>query len=213
MRNFRDLGMKTFTSLAITMKNLLRSLLACGFLAMMPAASNAAIIMNIYDDGVDLFMTATGSYDFTNAATGSVSGLGENAAVAPTALLFGWETGDGTTVGYSATYTGVLTGTLNAFPATSTTTTNPFFFWPLSNAIEVEIGNPLVGLVNETAVFSGTTFASLGMLPGETVTVSWGNGGADEIGSISTGVVHLPAAAWLFGSALLGLGVVKRRKV
>ena len=31
-------------------------------------------------------------------------------------------------------------------------------------------------------------------------------------GSIEPNVVPLPAAAWLFGSALLGLGVVKRRK-
>jgi len=34
----------------------------------------------------------------------------------------------------------------------------------------------------------------------------------NQVGYVSASVVPLPAAAWLFGSALLGLGVIKRKR-
>jgi hypothetical protein len=37
-------------------------------------------------------------------------------------------------------------------------------------------------------------------------------GGTDFNGTVSSSAVPLPAAAWLFGSALLGFGALKRRK-
>jgi len=40
----------------------------------------------------------------------------------------------------------------------------------------------------------------------------WAGADIDAVGAISTVVVPIPAAAWLFGTALLGLGALKRKK-
>ena len=66
---------------------------------------------------------------------------------------------------------------------------------------------PVFGSVDEFAVFQGVTLASLGMVLGETVTVSWGNGGLNERGTINT-LVPAPGAMALLGVA----GFVSRRR-
>jgi len=181
--------------------------LAAAAAATLTMAANADITMNIWDDGTDLFMSATGDYDLTRAIAFNTTNLGANAAVAPTFPLYGWETGAGTSTGYEAFYVGVLTGTVSVFPATSTTTSNPFFFWNTSNSINFMDTAPVFGSVDEFAVFQGVTLASLGMVLGETVTVSWGNGGLNERGTINT-VIPAPGAMALLGVA----GFVSRRR-
>jgi hypothetical protein len=54
--------------------------------------------------------------------------------------------------------------------------------------------------------FNSATFLSLGITP-DTYTWTWGG---DSI--TLNAVVPVPAAVWLFGSALLGLGAVRRKK-
>ncbi len=56
-----------------------------------------------------------------------------------------------------------------------------------------------------TSTYWRHTFSSLGMQPGS-YTWAW------STDSITLHVVPIPAAVWLFGSALLGLGWLKKRK-
>jgi hypothetical protein len=67
---------------------------------------------------------------------------------------------------------------------------------------------PLTNAGGVLSIFGGETFCSNG-----DCTVREGFGGLGEGTITAHSAVPLPAAAWLFGSALLGLGAVKRLKV
>ncbi|MCA9470063.1 MAG: VPLPA-CTERM sorting domain-containing protein [Nitrospira sp.] len=62
--------------------------------------------------------------------------------------------------------------------------------------------------LNKSSTYDNTTFAALGMDVGSYLW-TFSNG---ETLSLQIGQVPIPAAAWLFGSALLGLAAVKRGK-
>jgi MYXO-CTERM domain-containing protein len=181
--------------------------------ATLTMSANADITMNIWDDGVNLYMSATGTYDMTNAtSSNSYAGLGANALMWASTEAYGWETWgtDETSQGFVATYTGLLTGGDSSPTATTVSTTNPFFFANLSSEIYFESTASLTGSVDELAIFSGATLASLGMVAGETVIVSWGNGGLDEGGTINVlGAIPAPGALALLG--LAGLATRRRR--
>jgi MYXO-CTERM domain-containing protein len=180
--------------------------------AALTMSANADITMNIWDDGTDLYMSATGDYDMTNATIATTyTGLGANAAAAAGLGVYGWETwgSDSTSQGFAAVYSGMLSGTVNAYPASSVSTTNPFFFAGSASEIYFESTASLIGSVDELAIFSGFTLASLGMVAGETVIVSWGNGGLDEGGTINVlGAIPAPGALALLGLA----GIATRRR-
>jgi hypothetical protein len=199
------------------MRRLFLLVTLCAIATLAPTPGYADIVMNIWDDGTNLYMSAAGTYDMTNAASAATfSGLGVNAAVGPTFPLYGWETDlGGGSLGFAATFSGVLSGAVDVFPATSTTTTTPFFFSSFTNELYFASGASLTGSVNEFAIFNGVTLASLGMVAGQTVTASWGTGGINERGSISTiAAVPEPATTLIFGSmCLLGLFGNRRRRV
>jgi MYXO-CTERM domain-containing protein len=180
--------------------------------AALTMSANADITMNIWDDGVDLYMSATGTYDMTNATTTTTySGLGTNAVMWAGTELYGWESWgtDSTSQSFVATYTGLLTGGDSSITASSVSTTNPFFFANFIGEIYFESTASLTGSVDELAIFSGETLASLGMVAGETVSVSWGNGGLDEGGTINVlGAIPAPGALALLGLA----GIATRRR-
>ena len=169
---------------------------------------NAAIVISITDDGTNLTMTATGTYDFSLLTSTSGSILGANAAVAPTISSggYGWEANG---VRYTLLpFSGILTGTVNAYPATLVTTTNPFWIDVRNSQISFRTGTLAVGSVNESAIFNGVTLASLGMVPGESISATW-NGG-DSI-TIQTFPVPEPSSALLFGFAAIGFAARRRR--
>jgi hypothetical protein len=56
-----------------------------------------------------------------------------------------------------------------------------------------------------------STFASLGLTPGS-YEWTWGSGASVDTFTLNVGAVPVPAAVWLFGSGLLGLVGVARRK-
>ena len=137
--------------------------------------ADAEIIMTIGDDGTDLTMTATGSYDLSLLEpSASTLLLGANALVGPSKNSFGWDTGgEGDPQEYSVEFIGSFTGTGLAISATSTTGTSPFFFYGPGGLMSLPAGAPQIGEVNETAIFAGVTLASLGMVAGETINVVW----------------------------------------
>lgn len=170
-------------------------------------ANAGLIIMNISDNGTDLMMTATGDYDNTGLVSQGSINLGANAAVAGTLPAFGWETGTNNL--FDAAFVGSLTATDNAFPASLVSTTNPFFFANLLNQVGFQASAALIGTVNESATFTGVTLASLGMLAGESVSVTWGQNQA----IIQTSAVKVPEPTTLaiFALGLIGLASRKFR--
>jgi hypothetical protein len=63
-----------------------------------------------------------------------------------------------------------------------------------------------------TSTYNGLTFAALGMNVGS-YTWSWGSGNTADSLTLNVGAVPVPAAVWLFGTALVGLvGFSKRKK-
>lgn len=156
------------------------ALLALGFFA---SVAKGEFTLTISDDGTNLTMRAIGSYDVSalTPVTDPFTQLGANATVAPTvhAGLYGWETGAG--VAYTLSFSGTLTGTGQAVPASSVTTNTPFYF--VTNFLGTSYfilasGAPTSGTVDETAVFNNVTIASLGMVQGQSVTASWGGDSA-----------------------------------
>ena len=112
------------------------SLLSMFFAPMFTAQrADAAISITIYESGTDLVMTATGTYDFTGAATATGPGLGATVVLSPATEIYGWETGAGPTsysitVAGSLSFGGPLAGDLQSDPTTVVSTTNPFYVAP-----------------------------------------------------------------------------------
>ncbi len=172
--------------------------------------ADAAITITITDDGTNLTMSATGTYDFSAApilATDSDT-LGFDSAFAPTFLVYGWDAGSQSNT-FAISHSGSLTATGDKFPADSMTTTNPFFI-DLNNGIIVvsRSSAPLIGSVNETATFLNTTLASMGMVSGESLTVTWNGDSA----TIQTSAIPEPSSALLLGLGALGLAGLRSRK-
>lgn len=173
-------------------------------------STQASIIMSIWDDGNDLFMQATGTYDNTGLDFATIGGLGANAAVAGSICCFGWETGSFSSA-FNAVYSDAITASESVFPATTVATSNPFIFVPLTNEVVFEQNAPVSGSVDEFASFAGVTVASLGMVAGESTTITWGtNTGMIEIlGEVETSQ-PVPAPHSI---ALIALGLFGIRKL
>jgi hypothetical protein len=177
---------------------------------------DAAIILTLTDDGTDLTMRATGTYDLSGA---EVSTRFEpdfpSAFASPFSYggIYGWGVGQNV-LSYKVDSVGSFTdnsgGATVPLP-TSVSTTMPFYFQTLSPdgaVIRFAVGMPNSGTVNETAVWENTTLADLGMVPGETITVSWSGDGA----TIQTVAVPEPSTSLLLGIFLLSIAALRRRK-
>lgn len=188
--------------------------LAAAFALASTAASHGAIIMTITDDGTNLTMRATGSYDNTGLTKASKRLVVRyETFVIPDSGLFGWS---GSSSAYEVTVVGSLTGTGNISASSSqalVTTNIPFFIF-LNNGGQASISFgpkdeesqlPISGTVDNTTVFGELTLADLGMVAGESLTVTWGTNTA----TIQTSAIPEPSAALL---GLLGAGFLLRRK-
>jgi len=85
-------------------------------------------------------------------------------------------------------------------------------FWgPTTSQLSVPAGYVSQRALQATMSFTGASFASLGLAPGAYVW-TWGSGESADSYTLNVGTVPVPAAVWLFGSGLLGLVGVARRK-
>lgn len=177
-------------------------------------SANSEIVMHISDDGTDLTMTATGSFNFFGMISLAGTDIGSPAVVSPidNGGTFGWSTGSPSSA-YDVAFNGSLTGASNAIAPTSTSTTIPFFIRFDTGKIHFANSQDPSGVVDETATFEGVTLASLGMVSGESVEVFLGGAkGGDQapIATITTSSVPEPSSVMLFGIA--GLVAWRRRR-
>ena len=180
----------------------LRSAVVTAFLLLALPTQAAIIVTAIESDGNVIFSTDGGTLDLTGLRFDINDTI--VAGIAPTggSVVFG---------GAVDRYTGV-------------TFTS---FGPGTGSIETADSDPLAGFgfgreqlavptgflsgdtINATSItFTGETFASLGITAGNYTVASWAG---DSI-TLNATAVPVPAAVWLFGSALGMLGWMRRKR-
>jgi hypothetical protein len=82
---------------------------------------------------------------------------------------------------------------------------------PDAIALFVPSGYSSGDALSTSTTFAGQTFLSLGLNPGSYVW-TWGEGEATDSYTLNITTVPVPAAAWLFGSALAGLTFIRRKQ-
>lgn len=175
-------------------------------------SANSAVVVTAVESGGDLIFTteAGGSLDlsgsafwvtsngsaFLRAETGSL-GIGGDLAEGNVVDLYFGLTGDpfgpGTGEYFVPDY---ISGSGDYF---GFEVGSDYFFVPDGYVS----GDPLSG----TSTFVGQSFTTLGMSQGSYVYTLTGSGD-----TITVNVVPIPAAVWLFGSALVGLGWMRRKQ-
>ena len=187
----------------------LASIVAIAGACLTAGVGEGAVMINIYEEGGDLIMSASGDYDLTNATTtGSQSQL--NQPIVLPGTLYGFTTP--LVFLYPATFSSSLTG--NRVDFDTETVTNPFFFWSSQGVVAFSGG--LTGSVNESATAFNTTLAANNLVAGESITVTWGNGGVNEQGTVNVGVAPVPEpSTWALGAFALACGgwqLTRRRR-
>ena len=197
----------------ILLRTIVALLVASGSLI---GEAHASIIMSLTDDGTDLTMRATGTYDLSGA---QVSTRFEpdfpSAFASPFSYggIYGWGVGQDV-LSYKVNSAGSFTdnsGGLTVPDPTSVSTSMPFYFQTMSPdgaVIRFALGTPNSGTVNETAIWEDTTLADLGMVPGETITVSWSG---DSV-TIQTIAIPEPNSVALLIIGGVGVFYTRRRK-
>ena len=109
--------------------------------------------------------------------------------------------------------TKVLTGTVNSGNIVGDNLLIDFFPENNTGQIWVNDGYQSGANISGSNTFTGTDFTSLGLNSGS-YTWTWANGSISDSLTVNVGIqtVPVPAAFWLFGSGLLGLIGVARRK-
>jgi hypothetical protein len=184
-------------------------------IAVTAVTAQAAYIVNATETGGDVVFEGSGSLDLTERTFISTTSRG--AGVLPSALLaIGGGTG-ALSDDYS-TSSSFISGPLSIGPGTTFTPESSgihtgdlvtFYFDGsfLSVPTGIQSGDNLSG----TSTFGGHTFATLGIAPG-TYEWTWGSGATTDSYKLNVGAVPVPAAVWLFGSGLLGLIGIARKK-
>lgn len=181
-------------------------LLGFSLLLAASASSSAAVLVTLQQIGSTLVMTATGTYNFTGVASAPDIGIGVPAAFRADSLIFGWETA--TNSAYAGTFTGVVTGNTNIASANTYSSTIPFYVSGTAGGpgtFFLKDGMPLSGSVNNTATFNNQSFNSLGLTPGQSMTLNLAGGN-----SLTLSIIPEPSTVLL--STLGVLGLLRRRR-
>ena len=164
----------------------------------------AAVIVTVVETGGDVVFSGGGSLD--------LSGLGfdgnfpiNGSQIDPIIGLLALGPASATTIDtYGPLLTTPTYGT-GGNTLASSGTGDVFGVRSVSPGVGVPTGYISGGALSGSSTFAGETFASLGITPG-TYVWSWSSD------TFTLNVVPIPAAVWLFGSALAGLGWVRRRQ-
>jgi hypothetical protein len=185
----------------------LRYIGAFAALLMVIGQAHAAVIITAVETGGDVVFSMAGGQSIDLSGLSFFSNISESSRVFPSAplvlvgptSLFG-DLYEGLTV------SGVFGTGFNQFASSGSGIT----FGVSGGQIMVPTGyvsNTVLGA--SSATFSGETFASMGIIGGNYV---WTLGGVDAV-TLQIPNVPIPAAFWLFGSAIGVLGWMRRKKV
>jgi hypothetical protein len=173
--------------------------------------AQAAYVMNATEIGGDVVFAGSGSIDLrsttfqgNNAGVTAVN-ASKSVGAGPTAFRDIYEFTDlagPTTIGPGTFRTGSTDGTGEY---------TQIFFDAAFQVIIVPAGYNSTAPLAGQSVYAGQDFESLGLAPGA-YNWTWGSGPTEDTLTLNVGAVPIPAALWLFGSGLLGLVGMARRK-
>jgi hypothetical protein len=177
--------------------------------------AQAAYIATATEIGGDVVLEGSGSIDLT-AMTSNCLNCATITGVRPSSYILLGPSDGRTDVYDTASLTGpaaIGTGTATFQGSTPPGGTGGFtgIGWASSPRIYVPAGYVSEALIAASATITGETFASIGLTPGS-YEWTWGSGASADSFTLNVGAVPIPAAVWLFGSGLVGLVGMARRK-
>jgi len=191
--------------------------LAAGLLLIsgVPQNLQAAVIINVVESGNDVIFSGNGTLDVSNLTSQGSGNLLAGIDFGAEVLIGGDPSGFPAVDFYGAT------GELSippVFGADQFTVANlgtgprmgiafSAFANQVAPAVVVPAGYVSGTQLSSTSTYAGQSFASLGLIPG-TYVWSW----SDDSLTLNIAQVPVPAAVWLFGSALSLLGWQVKRK-
>jgi hypothetical protein len=169
-------------------------------------SANASVVINVIESGGNVEASFSGSIDLSATQGFDVQSI--NTTLYYNAIdgvmLLASENSDAYDV--DVTWTPYGTGEGNW----DTSTGDAFNLFGFSS-IGVPVGYLSGTSISGTATKFGSTLASTGFDPGSYVSTITNGASTDTI-TVNIGAVPIPAAIWLFGSGLLGLiGIARRR--
>jgi hypothetical protein len=176
--------------------------------------AQAAYIVNATETGGDVVFAGSGSIDLTALTFGGSTNY--NNGVNPAGFLNLGPDGADVDIYQPTDGTGPLVAGPGAAGASNSTGGIGDFtglVWnspPLYRLI-VPTGYTSGSPLSATLTIPGTSLATIGLTPGS-YEWTWGSGANVDSFTLNVGAVPVPAAVWLFGSGLLGLVGVARRK-
>jgi hypothetical protein len=180
--------------------------------AVTAVTAQASYIINATETGGDVVLEGSGSIDLgawsfitTGNNSGGVSGR-STVGVGPVVTTDVYQTpvnfSGPSSIGPGTTFTAPTSA---AGDTLRISWSGPFMFVPPGYASEAALAG--------SATFTGQTFSTLGISSGS-YQWTWGSGATADSLTLNVGAVPVPAAVWLFGSGLLGLvGMARRKKV
>ena len=193
---------------AMKKSRLLGAVCACVVALNLPSAS-ASLMINIVESGGNVEASYFGSLDLS--ATQGYGGISNNGSTFYNAtngiIAFSFDATDYYDVDISS-WTSYGSGGFGLWN-TSTGDALKLFGGPF---LGVPIGYVSGEIISGSATKLGSSFASLGFITGSYVSTLT-NGSITDTVIVNISAVPAPAAVWLFGSGLLGLiGIARRKK-
>jgi PEP-CTERM motif len=197
------------------MKSLVAGLAAVCAAAAFAAPAEAAYVVNIEQVGSSVIATGSGSLDLTALTKSAVQSPDDFIFPGGGTLALGDETAKvGKLQGYRGISGPASFGSGGGTPGLGGGTGSDLWVQAESNHLYVSLdyvsGTPLG---TSTAIFTDSTFASLGVTPG-TYVWTWGTGADADSLTMNIGGVPEPAtwAMLILGVAMVGLTARRRRK-